>query len=566
MGMSRPKKLGWVLGMCLLLGCVSLVAGCGTADSRALDAAADGGTEDVYAGRYDDLFPDDRVQTVRVVMDDADWESLQRDALAEEYYRADIWIDDELVQDVAVRAKGNSSLRQVTTTGSNRVGLKVDVNFFNSARTYHGIKKLNYSNGFSDPTLMKEFLGYELMAAMDVPAPRACFVDLWVNDTHLGVYTQVEQVDAHFLAERFGDSNGTLYKPEILAGTLDWTEEDVSGAVSAPEISSTTESFNIGGGNLEDIISRLGDVGWIPGREGPAAEEPTSPALGGNVNPMGMAPPGDMMGGSDYLTSVGLKTNEDSPDYSGLFDLLEVLNSNPDETSTEDLERVLEVDEVLRFLAVSAALVHLDNYIGMGHNYYLYEDGGKFWIIPWDLNMIFGGFDSGLSREQILDFYVDEPTAAAVSEYPLVEQLLSEPEYLETYRGYLRELTEGPFSVESMTTRINEIASLIRPYVEADDNLFFSLAAFEQGLTQDISADMGSVRTMGGSFIGLTAFVEARTTSISAQLGGERPSSEGDGSGNGGRKGLGGAAIGLPPFGRPEGPPQPPVGGAPGGG
>ena len=77
---------------------------------------------------------------------------------------------------------------------------------------------------------MKEFLGYELMAEMGLPTPRACFVDLWVNDTHLGVYTQVEQVDAAFLADHFGDSSGNLYKPEMMAGPLDWTEEDAEAA------------------------------------------------------------------------------------------------------------------------------------------------------------------------------------------------------------------------------------------------------------------------------------------------------------------------------------------------
>ena len=561
----RRRKLVLALGLCAVLGSISLSAGCGTADPADSGGATDGKTDGAYAGRYDDLFPDDRVQTVRVLMDAADWESLRKNALAEEYYAADIWIDDELTPDVAIRAKGNSSLRQVASTGSNRVGLKVDFNFFNSARSYHGIKKLNYSNGFKDPTLMKEFLGYELMAEMGIPTPRTCFVDLWVNDTHLGVYTQVGQVDANFLADSFVDGGGNLYKPEIKAGTLDWTEEDIAVSEGATASTSTTESFNVGGGDLEEIISRLGDVGWIPGRvetgeEGGPTSTTAGPIQGGGA--LGGA--GFMMGGSDYLTSVGLKTNENSPDYSGLFELLEVLNSEPRETSTRDLEQILDVDEILRFLAVSVVLVHLDNYMGMGHNYYLYEDGGKFSIIPWDLNESFGGFNSGLSRDQIINFFIDEPTAASMDQYPLVEQLLSEPEYLETYRGYLRELVEGPFSLERMTARINEIASLIRPYVQADDNLFFSLEAFDQGLTEDLSADAGSIRTMGGTFIGLATFVAERTASISAQLSGERASGTGDGSGNGGAKGLGWVfgGMGGPGIGGPiNGPPgQPPAG------
>jgi spore coat protein CotH len=555
------------LGIVALLSSLLFAPGCGVAtESPGLgDSGATTGV--ALAERYDDLFPDDRVQTVRVIMEEQDWEALLGDKLAEEFYRADIWIDDELVQDVAVRAKGNSSLRTVAMSGSDRVGLKVDLNFFNSARSYHGLKKLNYSNGFSDPTLMKEFLSYELMAAMGVPAPRACFVDLWVNDTHLGVYTQVEQVDAHFLAENFADSDGNLYKPELMAGTLDWTEEDVSGAAATEQAgsttTSTTPSVNIGGGDLEEIISRLGDeAGWIPGRIDSAEQDrPAETAAGPGPGAGPAWGPAGMLGGSEYLTSVGLKTNEDSQNHSGLYELLEIINREPSETTTKDLESVLEVDEILRFLAVSVALVHLDNYIGMGHNYYLYEDGGRFSIIPWDLNMSFGGFNSGLSRAQIIDFFIDEPTAASLDQYPLVEQLMTEPEYLAMYRDYLRQLLEGPFSVESMTARIDEIASLIRPYVRADDNLFFSFEEFEQGLTEDLTSNAANARTPGGAFIGLVTFVEERTTSIAAQLSGEQAASKSDGSGNGGSKGPGG--IGGPPLGGPMGP-QP--GGPPAGG
>jgi len=46
---------------------------------------------------------------------------------------------------------------------------------------------------------MREVLAYELFDAMGVPVPRTSFVDVWVNDTHLSVYTQVEQVDRTFL-------------------------------------------------------------------------------------------------------------------------------------------------------------------------------------------------------------------------------------------------------------------------------------------------------------------------------------------------------------------------------
>jgi spore coat protein CotH len=528
MGLSGSGRLCSALAVCAALLGVLLASGCGTSEpADSTGPAPDSSYSDVLADRYDALFPDDRVPTVRILMDEADLAAMKADITTKEYYRADIWIDDELVEDVAIRTKGSSSLMGAIMTDEFRVGLKVDFNLFNSERSYHGIKKLVLNNGFADPTLMREFLSYELMAEMGISSPRACFVDLWVNDMHMGVYTQVEVVDAHFVEESFDNVNGNLYKPEIAAGKLDWTEEDAIAQAAderTPKSTTTTESFNVGGGDLEEIIGRLGDgAGWIPGRLQTTEAGATSTVVD-RTN-------AELI--SDYLASAGLKTNNDRADYSRLYELLEVLNSEPDEVSADDLEELLDVDEVLRYLAVSVALVHLDNYIGKGHNYYLYDNGGSFSVIPWDMNMTFGKYNLGLNDPAILGFYIDEPTFGAVDQYPLVEQLLDEPEYLETYHAYLRELIEGPFSLERMTVRVNEIADLIRPYVTNDLSMFFSLDDFEQNLTSDLPVStMSRAQSAGGTAFGLTSFVEQRIASIAAQLSGEAASGSGSGSGN----------------------------------
>lgn len=556
----------------MLLGImVSVMAGCGGQTSG---QAEDEGSAPFY---------DDRVVTVRIVMSEEDWEYMQQNATAEEYAQADLWYDGELIPDVAVRPKGNSSLMSAASSGTARFSLKVDLNFFNSARNLDGVKKLNFNNGFSDPTFIREILGYELFEQMDVPTPRTSFVDLWVNDTHLGLYTMVEQIDKTFLSDHFADNTGNLYKPEMPAAYLNWTEADLGTQPTSDD----NLDVNLGGGKLREIMEAL--EGQEPTEEGAAAEGPQMPFGGmpegdmpegdmpwGDMPPEDMfpdgmpegdmpqrdMPQGGMMGGGmsfgqqgGYLEQMGLKTNENSPDHSALFRLLDILNNEPDETFPEEIEKVLDVDETLRFLAVSALIVHLDNYIGMGHNYYLYEVDGKFTIIPWDLNMAFGTFSSGLDRDGIINFYIDEPTAGAVASYPLV-RLLSYQPYLDTYHGYLEELIEGPFSPEAMNSRIDELAELIRPYVEADELKFYSTEEFEIGLSGDIgmteeleTALIGDIERdrqggMGMTPLGLKAFIAERVESVRQQLDGERPSSSGDGSGNNGSGGFGGFPAG----------------------
>jgi spore coat protein H len=266
--------------------------------------------------------------------------------------------------------------------------------------------------------------------------------------------------------------------------------------------------------------------GGMPRREMPQRD------TGGMRPPVGQWGFPGMPGGQqgNLLEQMGLKTNENIDNHQALLRFLEVLNEEADETFQQEIEKVLDVDQVLRYLAVSTVLVHLDNYIGMGHNYYLYEVDGKFTIIPWDLNMSFGGFSSGVDRQHVIDFYIDEPTVGPVADRPLVSRLLAVPSYLETYHGYLEELINGPFSPEVMEARIDELANMIRPYVEADTLKFYSTEAFEKGLGEDVAT---STRMIGmGINIGLKAFVAQRVESINKQLKGELPSKSSDGTGN----------------------------------
>jgi spore coat protein CotH len=334
----------------------------------------------------------------------------------------------------------------------------------------------------------------------------------------------VEQIDKTFLRNNFNDSTGNLYKPEMPAAYLNWTEADI---VDQQETQTAEADVNLGGGNLEDILQALET-------HESSAEVDTTTDTGQGMDGMGSTSTGD------YLEQMGLKTNENKPDHTLLFRLLDVLNNEPDETLPVEIEKVLDVDEALRYIATSALMVHLDNYIGMGHNYYLYDNGGRFVILPWDLNMAFGTFNSGLSSDQLINFYIDEPTSGAVADRPLVARLLSYQPYMDKYHGYLEELLDGAFSVDRMYSRIDELADLIRPYVAADELKFYTTEQFEQSLEEDISQGGSMGAGMGSSSLGLKSFVEKRDQSVREQLDGARASSSGDGSGNGGSGFMGG--------------------------
>jgi spore coat protein CotH len=423
-------------------------------------------------------FYTDRVATVRIVMPEADWQELMKNAFSKTYYKADFWFDDELVPDVAIRTKGNASLQQSLAWQSERFPLAIDFNLFNRARTFHGLKKVHFNNGWSDPTLIRDVISYQIFAEMGVPSPRASIVDLYLNDHHLGVYTMAEAVDTAFLSRYFSNTSGNLYKPEVAAARLDWTEEtayktfpymDMMPQMPEPSTNDTIMEQNWGGGRLGDILRALEDDDTASEFRDDEEANPFSFAMARNM-----------------IESVGLKTNQDNPDHSALFKLLDALNNEPDETFPEAIEKVLDVEETLRFLAVSDGIVHLDNYIGIGHNTYLYEVNGKFSIIPWDLNMTFGTFNGGIRKDGIINYYIDDPTAGPMKRFPLVERLLSYQPYLDKYNEYLQELLDGPLSLDVILPRIDALKEMVRPYAKADTEMFYSYEDWDRCFTEDL--------------------------------------------------------------------------------
>jgi len=160
-----------------------------------------------------DVFPADKVIDVRLEMYDMQWQDMVDNPMAEQYQIATIIYDGIRLEDVAVRTKGNSSLMTVAgDPNGTRFSLKVDFNRYIKGQDLAGIQKLNFNNGFSDPTFIRELLSYDLMRALGVPAPRCCFANLYINDELLGLYTVVEQVDDEFVESHFPRGDGDLYK------------------------------------------------------------------------------------------------------------------------------------------------------------------------------------------------------------------------------------------------------------------------------------------------------------------------------------------------------------------
>jgi hypothetical protein len=165
------------------------------------------------------IFPHDKVVEVNIEIDEDTYIEMNANATEEEYVVANITYNGYTLNNIGIRPKGNSSLRDVYQSDSDRYSFKIDFNYYVDDQSFYGIKKLNLNNLFSDPSMMAEYLGYEMLDELGAVSPRTTYVKLSINDEYFGLYLAVEHVTDEFLYENFGNSTGELYKPEQGVGS-----------------------------------------------------------------------------------------------------------------------------------------------------------------------------------------------------------------------------------------------------------------------------------------------------------------------------------------------------------
>lgn len=161
------------------------------------------------------LFDTSKVHTVNIVMDD--WDEFIESCTNEEYTQCSVVIDNEAYKNVAIRAKGNTSLSNVQSYGNNRYSFKIEFDHYDSTKTYYGLDKLSLNNIIQDNTYMKDYLTYQMMGYFGVNAPLCSYVQILVNGEEWGLYLAVEGVEESFLSRNYGNDYGELYKPDSMS-------------------------------------------------------------------------------------------------------------------------------------------------------------------------------------------------------------------------------------------------------------------------------------------------------------------------------------------------------------
>ena len=463
-------------------------------------------------GYEDRLFDTSAVHTLDIVMDD--WDAFLETCAGEEYADCTVVIDGETYANVAIRAKGNTSLTQVENYGNDRYSFKIEFDHYDSGLTYHGLDKLSLNNIIQDNTYLKDYLTYQMMGWFGVAAPLCSYVYITVNGEDWGLYLAVEGVEESFLERNYGSDYGELYKPDSI---------DMGGGRG-----------NGGGFDMDD---------W----------QPAENASGGDfAPPENLGPPGDGeppedrelpedfaqdfsgrgggggMGGAMGSDDVSLiYTDDDYDSYQNIFDNAKTDITDEDRdrliaslkrlNAGEDIEEVVDVDQVIRYFVVHNFVCNFDSYTGsMIHNYYLYEKDGRLSMIPWDYNLAFGGFQDQSDATTLVNYPIDDPVSGGtVESRPMLAWIFADETYTELYHQYFAEFIAEYFDSGYFAEMLDQVETLIAPYVEKDPTKFCTYEEFQTGVDT------------------LREFCLLRAESVSGQLEGTIPAtSEGQAAGS----------------------------------
>jgi spore coat protein CotH len=373
--------------------------------------------------------------------------------------------------EVGLRFKGNSTFWM--TAGTLKRSFKIDFDRVKSGQKFLGLKKLNLNNNSLDGTQVREAIAYQAYRDSGVPASRTAFARVFltipgkVEGEYLGLYTLVEQVDRGFLQRNLGQK-GALVKPT-------WS-----------------------------VLSYHGDA-WN-------AKYAASYVPKGDSDPSEMQP----------LVDLAKLNREFGSGWSDAAELSAAAEMKIQSGFATRLQRVMDVDAFLRYIAVTTLIGNMDSPFLFPHNYYLVvpdaavpDKTGKVQWLPWDLNNSLGGLGIFAGNR------LDEQSIMQPTRRPIIARVLEVPKYQKSYRKIVTELIAGPCSSKSMGASIDLADRTTRP-AKAEEKKRAKIVTRAGDLGGNSSSRRAARLGLGGSsrIKSLTRFVRAREQSVLDQLAG----------------------------------------------
>lgn len=206
---------------------------------------------------------------------------------------------------------------------------------------------------------------------------------------------------------------------------------------------------------------------------------------------------------AEYKRLYEIKSKDDPKAWADLIQLCRVLDQTPPEKLEEAIAPLLDIDGILKFLALDNVLINSDGYWVRTGDWNVCQDAkGRFHIVPNDANETFappsgpgfggggpgfgggrGGPGDGLRVEGVkLDPLagIDDP------DKPLLHRLLAVPSLRERYLGFVRTIAETWLDWNKLGPLAQQYQAVIAEDVKSDTHKLYPTEAFAKGVTEDL--------------------------------------------------------------------------------
>jgi hypothetical protein len=367
----------------------------------------------------------DSIQQITITFEQENWRYLL-DSLrynGDDMLLADVEVNGEVFRDVGVRYRDGRSFQP----GRKRNGLFIDLDFINTTQAFEGHQTIDLSSALRDPSMLREVMGYEL-ARQYMPAPRANFARVMINEEYYGLFVNVETVDDEFLQNHFGGSEGSLF--------------------------------------LSD----------------PNTEEP--PPRGCKSGVYGSLQYDNQA--KCYLNNFKMYSEKG---WDNLIELTRILEEEPGRIGEVlDIDKTLWMLAVNNAIVNLSSYTgrYSPNY------FLYQQMDGRFVPIIWDLNLAFGSFKNtevGSADLSLRAIQRLTPLLHADNEAkPLIHQLLSDDLHQKIYLSHLRTILKQQFDDGRFEERARTLHALIRNAFAEDQNQSYTIEEFDRSLEETIGS------------------------------------------------------------------------------
>ncbi len=177
-----------------------------------------------------------------------------------------------------------------------------------------------------------------------------------------------------------------------------------------------------------------------------------------------------------------LKTNKEENNWSDFFDLVSEINNPYAFDFAESITGKFDLDSYYNCLIIDVLLNNWDSYHVNGRNFFLYQnpEDDKFYWIPWDYNLAF--WDTNMNLFPKTNNKSNELT-------PLVKSILTnqilKAKYIHLFCQRISDL-----NLNAIISEIDSKVKLIKPFVIADTNKFYSNEAFIKNINEGVTVKM----------------------------------------------------------------------------